>query len=46
MTIERKINDLISLFNNKQYERLIFEIENNFEDKEDIQYKNLLNEYR
>ena len=34
MTIERKINDLISLFNNKQYERLIFEIENNFEDKE------------
>ena len=34
MTIERKINDLISLFNNKQYERLIFEIENNFKDKE------------
>ena len=34
MTIERKINDLISLFNNKQYERLIFEIENNFEEKE------------
>ena len=31
---ERKINDLISLFNNKQYERLIFEIENNFKDKE------------
>ena len=34
MTIEGKINNLISLFNNKQYERLIFEIENNFKDKE------------
>ena len=34
MTIEKKISDLIPLFNNKQYERLIFEIENNFEDKE------------
>jgi len=34
MTIERKINDLISLFNSKQYGRLIFEIESNFDDKE------------
>ena len=34
MTIEKKISDLIALFNNKQNERLIFEIENNFEDKE------------
>ena len=34
MTIEKKISDLIPLFNNKQYLRLIFEIENNFEDKE------------
>ena len=34
MTIERKINDLIPLFNSKQYGRLIFEIESNFDDKE------------
>tara|TARA_X000000950_G_scaffold144954_1_gene179282 strand:- start:3167 stop:4855 length:1689 start_codon:yes stop_codon:yes gene_type:complete len=34
MTIERKINDLIILFNKKQYGRLIFEIESNFDDKE------------
>ena len=34
MTIKKKISELIPLFNNKQYERLIFEIENNFEDKE------------
>ena len=34
MTIDRKINDLIPLFNSKQYGRLIFEIESNFDDKE------------
>ena len=34
MTIEKKINDLIILFNNKQYGRLIFEIESNFDYKE------------
>ena len=34
MTIERKINDLIPLFNSKQYGKLIFEIESNFDDKE------------
>ena len=34
MTIERKISDLIPLFNNKQYGKLIFEIESNFDDKE------------
>ena len=41
MTIEKKINDLIPLFNNKQFERLIFEIESNFDDK-DINSKVLL----
>ena len=34
MTIEKKISDLIPLFNSKQYGRLIFEIESNFDDKE------------
>ena len=34
MTVERKINDLIPLFNSKQYGKLIFEIERNFDDKE------------
>ena len=34
MTIERKINDLIPLFNSKQYGKLIFEIESNFDEKE------------
>ena len=34
MIIEKKISDLITLFNNKQYERLIFEIESNFDDKD------------
>ena len=32
--LERKINDLIRLFNNKQYETLIFEIESNFDNHE------------
>ncbi len=41
MTIEKKISDLIPLFNNKQFERLIFEIESNFDDK-DINSKVLL----
>ena len=34
MKFEKKINDLITLFNNKQYGKLIFEIESNFDDKE------------
>ena len=34
MKFEKKINDIISLFNNKQYGKLIFEIESNFDDKE------------
>ncbi len=34
MTFEKKINDLIPLFNNKQYGKLIFEIESNFDEKE------------
>ena len=34
MKFERKINDLITLLNNKQYGKLIFEIESNFDDKE------------
>jgi len=34
MELERKINDLITLFNNKQYGKLIFEIESNFNEKE------------
>ena len=34
MELERKINDLITLFNNNQYDKLIFEIESNFDEKE------------
>ena len=34
MKLERKINDLITLLNSKQYGKLIFEIESNFSDKE------------
>ena len=34
MKLERKINDLITLFNNKLYDKLIFETESNFDDKE------------
>ena len=34
MEFERKINDLITLFNNNQYGKLIFEIESNFNEKE------------
>ena len=34
MKIERKINDLITLFNNKLYDKLIFYTESNFDDKE------------
>ena len=34
MKLERKINDLKILFNNKQYGKLIFEIESNFNDYE------------
>ena len=34
MELERKINDLITLFNNNQYGKLIFEIESNFDEKE------------
>ena len=34
MIIEKKISDLIPLFNNKQFERLIFEIESSFDDKD------------
>ncbi len=34
MKFERKINDLIALLNNKQYSKLIFEIESNFDVKE------------
>ncbi len=34
MKLESKINNLITLFNNKQYDKLIFETESNFEDKE------------
>ena len=34
MMLERKINDLKTLFNNKQYGNVIFEIESNFDDKE------------
>ncbi len=34
MKLEKKINDLITLFNNKQYDKLIFETESNFEEKE------------
>ena len=34
MELERKINNLITLFNNKQYDKLIFETESNFEEKE------------
>ena len=33
MTFEKKINDLILLLNSKQYRRVIFEIESNFDDK-------------
>ena len=34
MKFESKINDLINFFNNKQYSKLIFEIESNFNAKE------------
>ena len=34
MKFESKINDLINFFNNKQYSKLIFEIESNFDAKE------------
>ena len=34
MEFKRKINDLITYFNNKQYSKLIFEIESNFDAKE------------
>tara|TARA_B100000963_G_scaffold98486_1_gene85058 strand:- start:234 stop:1919 length:1686 start_codon:yes stop_codon:yes gene_type:complete len=34
MKFERKINDLITLFNNKKYDKLIFETESNFDEKE------------
>ena len=34
MRFERKIKDLITLFNNRKYEKLIFETESNFNDKE------------
>ena len=34
MKLERQINDLKILFNNKQYSKLIFEIESNFNDYE------------
>ena len=34
MKFEKKINDLIILLNNKQYGKIIFEIESNFDDKE------------
>ena len=34
MELERKINDLITLFNNNQYDKIIFEIESNFDEKE------------
>ena len=34
MQLEKKINDLITLLNSKQYGKLIFEIESNFSDKE------------
>jgi len=34
MIFERKIKDLITLFNNRKYEKLIFETESNFNDKE------------
>ena len=34
MKLERKINDLKILFNNKQYGKLIFEIDSNFKDYE------------
>ncbi len=33
MKNEKKINDLITLLNNKQYGKIIFEIESNFDDK-------------
>ena len=31
--MKKKINDLITLLNNKQYGKIIFEIESNFDDK-------------
>ena len=34
MKLERKINNLITLFNRKQYDKVIFETESNFDDKE------------
>ena len=34
MRFERKIEDLITLFNNRKYEKLIFETESNFNDNE------------
>ena len=34
MKLERKINNLITLFNKKQYDKVIFETESNFDDKE------------
>ncbi len=34
MKLERKINNLITLFNKKQYDKIIFETESNFDDKE------------
>ena len=34
MIFDRKIKDLITLFNNRKYEKLIFETESNFNDKE------------
>ncbi len=34
MRFERKIKDLITLFNNRKYEKLIFETESNFNDNE------------
>ena len=34
MEFERKINDLITLFNNQKYDKLIFETKSNFDEKE------------
>ena len=34
MTLEKKINDLILLFNNKQYKQLIYKVESSFEKNE------------
>ena len=34
MTLEKKINDLILLFNNKQYKQLIYKVESSFKKKE------------